>query len=178
MALITRISRLFRADLNAVLDRVEEPEMLLRQSIREMEDHLSADEQKSRVMQHESDRLEVRLSEIDAKLLRLDEELDLCFSTDNEDLARSLVKRKLVNELQAKQTKQQQATNRDSLERLKRRLHENRSRLESMHQKAELFAGEERREVSPGPWSEDSFAVQEADIELAFLREQQKRLPS
>ena len=115
MALITRISRLFRADLNAVLDRVEEPEMLLRQSIREMEDHLSADEQKSRVMQHESDRLEVRLSEIDAKLLRLDEELDLCFSTDNEDLARSLVKRKLVNELQAKQTKQQQATNRDSL---------------------------------------------------------------
>ena len=38
MALITRFSRLFRADLHAVLDRIEEPDVILRQAVREMEE--------------------------------------------------------------------------------------------------------------------------------------------
>jgi phage shock protein A len=36
MALITRVSRLFRADVNAVLDRIEEPASLLRQAVLDM----------------------------------------------------------------------------------------------------------------------------------------------
>lgn len=36
MALINRATRLFRADLHAVLDRIEEPDILLRQAVREM----------------------------------------------------------------------------------------------------------------------------------------------
>ena len=43
MTLINRVSRLFRADLHAVLDRVEEPDLLLHQAVREMEDDLAAD---------------------------------------------------------------------------------------------------------------------------------------
>ena len=38
MALINRISRLFTADMHAVLDRLEEPDVLLKQALREMED--------------------------------------------------------------------------------------------------------------------------------------------
>ena len=37
MALINRLSRLFKADFHAVLDQIEEPELLLKQAIREME---------------------------------------------------------------------------------------------------------------------------------------------
>ena len=40
MALISRVSRLFTADVHAVLDRIEEPEVLLKQAIREMEDEV------------------------------------------------------------------------------------------------------------------------------------------
>ena len=46
MALITRVSRLFQADFHAVLDRIEEPEVLLRQAVREMEEELARDEQR------------------------------------------------------------------------------------------------------------------------------------
>ena len=42
MALINRVTQLFKADFHAVLDRIEEPEQLLRQSIRDMEDVLLA----------------------------------------------------------------------------------------------------------------------------------------
>ena len=41
MALINRVSRLFRADFHAVLDQIEEPELLLKQAIRDMEDELA-----------------------------------------------------------------------------------------------------------------------------------------
>jgi phage shock protein A len=44
MALITRLSRLFQADMHAVLDKIEEPELLLRQAIREMEEFIATDE--------------------------------------------------------------------------------------------------------------------------------------
>lgn len=38
MILISRFSQLLRADLHAVLDRLEDPEALLRQAIRDMAD--------------------------------------------------------------------------------------------------------------------------------------------
>ena len=44
MALINRMSRLFTADVHAVLDRIEEPDVLLRQAIREMEEALERSE--------------------------------------------------------------------------------------------------------------------------------------
>ena len=44
MALITRVARLFRADLHAVLDRIEEPDVLLKQAVREMEEELASEE--------------------------------------------------------------------------------------------------------------------------------------
>ena len=40
MALINRVTRLFKADIHAVLDQIEEPEQLLRQAVRDMEEEL------------------------------------------------------------------------------------------------------------------------------------------
>ena len=37
MALITRLSRMMRADFNALLDRLEEPDILLAQALRDMQ---------------------------------------------------------------------------------------------------------------------------------------------
>ncbi len=68
MALINRISRLFKADFHAVLDQIEEPEMLLKQAIREMEDDLAETEQRIRVCAHEQEALATRNSEVDNKL--------------------------------------------------------------------------------------------------------------
>ncbi|MEE8161016.1 MAG: PspA/IM30 family protein [Acidobacteriota bacterium] len=40
MAITNRIRRLFHADVNAVLDIIEEPEAILKQAIREMQEAL------------------------------------------------------------------------------------------------------------------------------------------
>ena len=70
MALITRVSRLFRADLHAVLDRIEEPDVLLRQAVREMEEALARDEQRLKALNYERVQLLSRESEIEQYWLR------------------------------------------------------------------------------------------------------------
>ena len=98
MALITRVSRLFTADVHAVLDRIEEPEVILKQSIREMADALAHAEQRLQWLASEQTQLEQRASGLTETIVSLDSELDLCFAADEESLARSLIKRKLAAE--------------------------------------------------------------------------------
>ncbi|MDF1529748.1 MAG: PspA/IM30 family protein, partial [Sedimenticola sp.] len=95
MALITRVSRLFRADMHAVLDRIEEPDLLLKQAIREMEAAYSEDEQRSRLLKHELGQLESRQQSCNKKLDTLAVELDICFHSGKEELARELIRRQL-----------------------------------------------------------------------------------
>ncbi len=178
MALITRISRLFRSDLHAVLDRIEEPELLLRQAIREMEEALADDEQRIKLMKHEQGQIEGRLSDLDHQLAEIEEQLDVCLASNKDDLARALIRRKL----EAGQFQKTMARKREALEEKLRtlgaQLAENRLRLEGMRQKAELLAAEAHPEVDSRDWcaSEPPHCrVRDEDVEVALLQEKQKR---
>ena len=100
MALVTRLSRLFQADFHAVLDRIEEPDLQLRQAVREMQFALDQDQQRKLLLQHEAGQLDKTVVGIDGRLQALDEELDICIAADKDDLARDLVQRKLAAEKQ------------------------------------------------------------------------------
>lgn len=182
MALITRVSRLFRADVNAVLERMEEPALLLRQAVRDMEEALDRDEQRARLLALELQQIAARQGELAAALSATAEELDLCFDTGNEALARVLLRRKLETERLVQFLNRRHEELRGAAHVLQRRIEENRARLESMRQKAELLAAEENDDEAPCGWSEPAFArrfvVSDDDVELAFLREQQKRVRS
>jgi phage shock protein A len=179
MALITRVSRLFRADVNAVIDRLEEPEILLKQAIREMEETLTLDEQRAKVITLELKQITSRQNDILQALTQAGEELDLCFASGNETLARVLLKRKLESERMQKYLSRKQEELAAAGEELRKRTDENRSRLESMRQKAELLTDTENNEMESHAWNEPDFmrqfVVNDDDIELAFLREKQKR---
>ncbi len=82
MALVSRLTRLFQSDFHAVLDRIEEPDALLRQAVRDMEDALARDEQRVKHLHADRTQMTNRLDELQASLTRLDEELDVCFAAD------------------------------------------------------------------------------------------------
>ena len=63
MALITRLSRLFEADFHAVLDRIEEPELQLKQAVREMQFAVDQGRQRIKLLQHEAGQLQARAAE-------------------------------------------------------------------------------------------------------------------
>ena len=98
MALINRISRLFKADFHAVLDQIEEPEALLKQAIRDMEDDLAGSEQSIANSLHQQDVMAARRDEIHTSVNDLDQQLDFCFESGKEDLSRSLIRKKLEAE--------------------------------------------------------------------------------
>src|SRR5215831_16602817 len=98
MALINRMSRLFTADVHAVLDKIEEPDVLLKHAIREMEEELARSELRERQLEHERESLAERHRKVQAALAELASQLDVCFTNGNDELARKVVKRKLETE--------------------------------------------------------------------------------
>lgn len=175
MALITRVSRLFQADFHAVLDRIEEPEVLLRQAVREMEEELARDEQRSKILQHEQGQLAARETGLEQSLHEIEEQLDVCFESGNDDLARACIKRKLEAQRFCKCLARKRQVLQETLDELDARLRENRTRLDSMRQKAELLAGESAHARPADSWTLPEISVRDEDVEVALLREKQHR---
>jgi phage shock protein A len=174
MALINRMSRLFTADVHAVLDRIEEPDVLLKHAVREMEEELARGEQRARTIEHEHEALGERNRKAEALLAELAEQLDVCFGGGNEELARKVIKRRLETERLERSVAERRAALAKELAVLRAALEEQREHLDVMRQKAELLtataAGDDLRS--------GDFAVGDAEVEVALLRERQKRQPS
>jgi phage shock protein A len=174
MALINRMSRLFTADIHAVLDRIEEPDVLLKHAVREMEEELARGEQRARTLQHEHDALGERQQKAKALLGELAEQLDVCFGNGNEELARKVIKRRLETERLERHVAERRAVLAKELAVVRATLDEQREQLDVMRQKAELLTvAAEGADVRSG-----DFTVGEAEVEVALLRERQKRQPS
>ena len=180
MALINRVSRLFKADFHAVLDQIEEPEQMLRQAVRDMEDELAAIEQRIADRDREQCAVISRREEIDASIREYDEQLNLCFDSGKDELARGLIRKKLETERIARQLDNRIASNRHFLEEQREQADENRSALDSLRQKAEAFA--HRASSTPGApdiddaaWLARELSVSDDEVEIAFLREQSRR---
>ena len=182
MALINRITRLFKADFHAVLDQIEEPEMLLKQAVREMEDDLAESEKHIRVCTHDQEALASRKGEIDSKLAQFDEELDLCFASQKHDLARNLIRKKLEAQRLLQRLGSKHSAAEKYLREQRTLLDENGATLEGLRQKAELFAqpvppaGES--EFDDIAWMARELIVSDDEIEVAYLREQSARSQS
>jgi phage shock protein A len=175
MALITRVSRLFQADFHAVLDRIEEPGAILRQAVREMEEELARDEQRSTMLQQEQKQILTRESGIEQSLQDIEEELGACFAAGNDDLARASIRRRLEARRLARNLSRKRGEIGEMLDALRTRIRENRSRLESMRQKAELLDGESTRARTAENWNTPEVTVSDEEVEVALLREKQHR---
>jgi len=177
MALLERMARLFRADMHAVLDRIEEPEALLRQALREMEDELAGDEQRYKGLTRELGLLNTRQTELEQSLRNIETELDLCFDAGKEDLARALLKRRLETQCHGTLLARKRACLEEAAVTLEARLEQNRARLDAMRAQAEWLTHESGMEPEDA-WAAPDLAVRDQDVELALLREKQRRTPS
>ncbi len=98
MAIVNRIRRLFRADVHAVLDIIEEPEAILKQAIREMQEAL--DWKRARLARDQRNLASLKESEAytTEQLAKIQKDLKLCLKEGSEELAHKTVGRKLAFE--------------------------------------------------------------------------------
>ena len=186
MPIINRITRLFRADLHAVLDNIEEPIQVLRQSVREMSEAIDHEQQRLVILQQQKSEQQRRATETEASLQRLPRELDVCFAAEQEDLARGLIRRRLETESLLAVLNSRVESSDGRIAALTDHLQENQAHLASIEQKLALFvasdslaeqdgiAGGNREFVTYDP----SIQIPDEDVEVALLAEKQRRARS
>lgn len=177
MALINRFSRLFIADLHAVLDRIEEPDALLKQAVREMEDELDRMHAQAKSLRGDLERLHARENETHDRLTELEDELDVCFGSGEDALARSLVKRKLESVRHGRAIAARREAITKTLAGLDAGINDNQRHLAGMQQKLELLVDEAPSAV-PVDYPAGDYGVDNDEVEVAFLREKQRRAQS
>ncbi len=178
MALITRISRLLKADLHAVLDCIEEPDALLKQSIREMEEVLTEDEQTIQGLSQQHQQLKQRETDCQQSLNAIEEQLDICFNAQQNDLARLQIKRKLELQQLVKKLDRDNTSVLNTLEKSTTELEAKRLQLDSLRQQAEILSKGNPFDIADNHQQTHHCEVRDEDIEVAFLREQQIRSQS
>ena len=175
MALMTRVSRLLRADVHAVLDRLEEPDVLLQQAIRDMEEVVAELRNRVNLARKERQQLRRRSEDVAQRASDLSQQLDAALSAGNEDVARSVVRRQL-------ECKAFKATLDERMENLVQDIarqecvlstHE--SELAALKQKADILT-DSPDSYGADPVSPTAFgAVSDDEVEAALLREIERR---
>ena len=183
MALINRVSRLFKADMHAVLDQIEEPEHVLKQAIRDMEDELQSAELQIAACANECEALGKRRAGIEDSIAEANSQLDLCFESGKDDLARNLIRKKLESQRILRQLNERLDRNADFLAEHRRALDEKQTTLDGLRQKDDLFCRRTAStrsdfDIDESGWFDRCTVVTEDEIEIAFLREQAERASS
>ena len=139
MAIANRITRLFRADVHAVLDVIEEPEAILKQAIREMQEALDLKRARLARDQKTSHALDGTRSYLKEQFSKVQEDLRLCLKEGNEELARKIVSRKLAYEKHLAAVEQRISSLAKALEQQTQEIELQQGQLESIVEKARMF---------------------------------------
>jgi phage shock protein A len=178
MTVITRIIRLFKADLHGILDGLEEPEEVIKQAIRDMEEDIATQEHRLEELRAVWQRLEREAQETTATVQEIAAQIDICFAAENAPLAKNLIRKRLEMTRRAKALAQAQDETRMQSDELATRIATQKAQLASVVQK--LRAYETTR--SHHPWASSPCAplqggsvITDEEVEVAFLEEQQRR---
>ncbi len=173
MTLTNRMGRLFKADLHGLLDRLEEPEALLRQAVRDMECEIAQRDGKLGATRAEAARAGQRGERLVRELALLDQQLDLCLGSGKQDLAKGVVRKKLETERHRQALEARRLELTAAADRLGRELDDCREKLADVRRRMELFVAE-----APAPLDGDpgrAATVTDDDVEIALLRERERR---
>ena len=170
MNILARISQLFKADIHGILDSLEQPEIILQQSIRDMQNELDKAEIILSELDEQRSTLEKKQHNLDANIIDLQEQLQFCLSEKNELLAKSVIRKKLQTDLILKECSRKLA---NVIEEKKHKSHETderKEKLNAIRDKLTLFT--EKTEYKESTLSADvGNSISQDDIELAFLYE-------
>jgi phage shock protein A len=180
MTLIARIGRLVKADIHHVLDCIEEPEVILKQALREMVEELERDDEKLCRLNEAEIGANMRIEQTRKTVSEAGQQIETAFQNHEESLSKAFIRKRLVS--QKLITQIQEELEGVALQRLElqKRMAERKAKLIEITEKARLFEAarltEERRQMDRFmSVRSGGVMVTEEEVELAFLEEQRIR---
>ena len=175
MTLMRRITRLFKADMHGLLDLLEEPEAVLKQAVQDMESEIGQGQQTLAERRQPEERLRRASTQLESSIHAYEEQIDIAFEAQNDDLARTFIRKKLEAEHRLQATARAIADMAAETDAMQNRLREQQAQLDAIIAKMPLYAGEPSSTEPPVGSAVPPSGVAEEDVEAAFLREKRKR---
>jgi phage shock protein A len=169
MAITNRIKRLFRADVNAILDVIEEPEAVLKQAIREMQETLDRERGLLASNQKHLETMRQNESFLREQLVKIQSDLDLCLSEGPEELVRKTIARRLSCEKHLKLVQRKISSLEQQVKEKASDIEHRQDQLDSIMEKAELYV-QTHTEDSPFSIADSILSSTEAGISMGNVQ--------
>ena len=123
-----------KADLHGIIDGLEEPEEVVKQTIRDMEEALAQKAQTLTALHATRQRLTAEETALARTAQEIETHIDSCFQAGNETLARSFIRKRLETARQARQVAGAVAETRQRCELLQQTMEEQRAQIAAVVQ--------------------------------------------
>lgn len=178
MTLIRRITSLFKADMHGILDSIEDPQLVLKFAVREMQEAIAADEKALVGLASEIARAQGALDAADKRRSEICGQIDLCFGAGDETLARNFIRKRLEQDRYRENLVKHHESLSERKSKLAAAVEAKKDRLLGVTQKMEVLSRCERDHCG-GLFSESLgqsiAAISDDEVEVAFLAEAKKR---
>jgi len=148
MGILDRLSRLVRANVNDMLDRAEDPELMLDQILRDMESNIQMARGQVATMIAQEKELQGDLKEVTELSGEWQTKATRAVQAGKDDLAREALRRKKDNEESASLYEQQLSAQSQTLERMKSQLAALESKYQSTLSQRDTLIARQRRAKS------------------------------
>lgn len=173
MGIGKRFVRLMKADIHSILDCLEEPEEILKQAVRDMEETIDRTQAEIAAQRARLERVQSASAQNATALRELERQIELCFQTGSENLLKGFVRRKLEAGQRDRILARQQDDLGRTLAELAAKEREQQEKLASIREKIEIFC--EGKCSDRESAEADPLFVSEEQVELAMRAEKAKR---
>lgn len=145
MAILDRMTRLIRANINDLIDHAENPQKMLDQLIREMNDQIHMARGQVATMIAQEKELQADYTEATQLARQWDRKAELAVQQGKDDLAREALRRKRDNEEHAGVYQTQFASQQEMVTKLKMQLQQLESKYESARANRDVLIARQKR---------------------------------
>jgi len=176
MTLISRISRLFKADIHGLLDSIEEPQTLLKQAVREMQEAIDNNEYEQKRITKRIEQHNAHYDQVNQITKDLENKIDLCFRQNNADLARSFIRKRLETAERAEYIESELSSLKRQLEETTVQIAHRKEKLAAVMDKMNvLLDANPRNSIASQGMASHNYCVSDVDVEIEYMAETQRR---
>ncbi len=175
MAILNRLVKLCKADIHGVMDQLEDPELLLKQHLRDMDESLYKKEDRLKKMMLLRDQVHKEYDRCQKETQELEQDLEVAILKNRDDIARMLIRKlKPLENIQKQRQAHMESVELD-IDGFTRVLDQQRLQNEQLKQKANTYFQKAEQDAWYASMSRvmsdhRSPDVSEEEIELELLR--------